>query len=252
MSESLIPSGESQSQSQSETASQGESTSQSESQSATESQANYYFADGVAGNGDAPDWFKGDKYANVSEQAKAYTELEKKFGSFTGAPKDGYAIEGVDFSEANPLMQLVGEWGAENSLSQNGMESLYNKVTELAERQIQDERDGHMKALGENAEQRLRDLGMWGENNFQGDELEAFKSVASTAQGVEVMEKLISKAKNSKLVEAPATQNSQENMEKSFRDRQMATDKDGNRMMNNSEYRKQLEKDMKDYYAKNK
>ena len=31
----------------------------------------------LKGEGEVPEWFKKDKYANVSEQAKAYTELEK-------------------------------------------------------------------------------------------------------------------------------------------------------------------------------
>ena len=48
-----------------------------------------------------PEWYKADKYKSVAEQAKAYTELEKKFGGFTGAPKDGYSVvEGVEQDDA--------------------------------------------------------------------------------------------------------------------------------------------------------
>ena len=48
----------------------------------------YFLSDGIKGTGETPEWYKGDKYKSVAEQAKAYTELEKKFGGFTGAPKD--------------------------------------------------------------------------------------------------------------------------------------------------------------------
>ena len=50
----------------------------------------FFLSDGIKGVGDQPEWYKADKYKSVAEQAKAYTELEKKFGGFTGAPKDGY------------------------------------------------------------------------------------------------------------------------------------------------------------------
>ena len=51
--------------------------------------AKWYLAEGVAGNGEPPEWFRADKYKTLDEQAKAYVELEKRFGAFTGAPKDG-------------------------------------------------------------------------------------------------------------------------------------------------------------------
>ena len=75
--------------------------------------------DDLPGTGDRPEWFRGDKYANVAEQAKAYTELEGKFGSFTGSPEE-YEIpeaqffakdidlpEGVDFNlnAEDPLLK---------------------------------------------------------------------------------------------------------------------------------------------------
>lgn len=49
----------------------------------------WVLAEGVQGTGKRPEWFKGDKYGSVADQAKAYVDLEKRFGSFNGAPKDG-------------------------------------------------------------------------------------------------------------------------------------------------------------------
>ena len=44
----------------------------------------FFLSEGIKGVGDLPEWYKADKYKSVAEQAKAYTELEKKFGGFTG------------------------------------------------------------------------------------------------------------------------------------------------------------------------
>ena len=52
----------------------------------TQQEASWHYAEGVPGQGDKQEFLK-DKYANITEQAKAYTELESRFGSFTGAPE---------------------------------------------------------------------------------------------------------------------------------------------------------------------
>ena len=43
--------------------------------------------DSMPGSGEAPEWLNQGKYSNVEEQAKAYRELETRFGGFTGAPE---------------------------------------------------------------------------------------------------------------------------------------------------------------------
>ena len=77
----------------------------------------YFLSDGIKGTGDTPEWYKSDKYKSVAEQAKAYTELEKKFGGFTGAPKDGYAgPEGIEPDDA--LLQELTEFANKTGMSQ--------------------------------------------------------------------------------------------------------------------------------------
>ena len=70
--------------------------------------------DTTPGTGEKPAWFKAEKYKNVSEQAKAYTELEKTLGAFVGAPKDdkgqpkAYELklpEGVTVDMTHPTMK---------------------------------------------------------------------------------------------------------------------------------------------------
>ena len=40
--------------------------------------ASWYLSEGVGGEGEAPVWFKGDKYKTIADQAQAYPELEKR------------------------------------------------------------------------------------------------------------------------------------------------------------------------------
>ena len=200
-------------------------------------EAKFMFAEGVNGEGDVPEWFKGDKYKTVSAQAEAYTELESKLGSFTGAPKDGkYEIEGLDFEES-PLLKLTAEWGAENQLSQDGLGSLIEKVNALAATQLAEDATNAKEALGENADKRLSDLSQWGKNNLSPEEFEQFQGLAQNAGHVEVLEKLIAKTKNSKLVEVDPTNVKTKTEVEELQEMQLATDEKGKRMMDNPAYR---------------
>ena len=79
-------------------------------------QGEYFLAEGIKGAGETPEWYKSDKYQSVAEQAKAYTELEKKFGGFKGAPKDGYtAPEGIESDDA--LLTELTEFAKDTNMS---------------------------------------------------------------------------------------------------------------------------------------
>ena len=90
----------------------------------------WYLTDNVPGDGEVPEWFKADKYKTLTDQAKAYTDLEKRFGAFVGAPEDGvYKInppEGVEitFEEDHPLFQEFNKWASEKQFSQEGYDGL--------------------------------------------------------------------------------------------------------------------------------
>lgn len=247
---SLIPSGETAAP---ETAENTETVETTESTETTTTEAKYLFADGVEGVGDAPEWFKSNKYKTVADQAKAYTELEGKFGAFKGAPKDGkYEIEGINFEE-NPLMATVAEWGVENQLSPEGLENLVAKVGELAKRQQDEDQAAALEALGENAQKRLADLASWGRNNLSPEEYEQFQGLAQTAGHVQVLEKLIGMSKNSKLVkpdEITTNSNSRADQEAEIKAAYLATNERGQRLMEvDPAYRKKISAQMKEFYG---
>lgn len=199
MENSLIPTEVSTEATENVETEQNEATEGSEPTVIEDNKPGYLFADGVVGEGDAPEWFKTDKYKTVSDQAKAYVELESKFGGFKGAPKEGkYEVEGFNFDD-NPLIGAVAEWGLENQLSNEGMKTLATRVHELALKQQEEDRQNAMVQLGDDAQKRITTLAQWGKNNLSPEEFSSFQGLAQTAGHVEVLEKLIGMTKNSKL-----------------------------------------------------
>lgn len=213
----------------------------------------WLFADGVLGEGEKPEWFKDSKYKTIADQAKAYTEAEKRLGSFIGAPKDGkYKLEGVDFDD-NPLMKVVADWGIDNQLSEDGLKGLVGKVNELAEAQIEEDKKTALEDLGANAEKRLSDLATWGKNNLEPDEFEAYQGLAQNANHVAVLEKIIGMSKNAKLVSDDVTvpMRSPKQKDAELREMQIKTNDKGQRLIDvDPEYRKEFERQMAEFYNK--
>ena len=253
----LIPNGETSTEAPATTEATTEQTTNTEStentqQTTTEDKPGYLYADGIKGEGDTPEWFDSNKYKNISEQAKGYKELEGKFGAFTGTPKDGYKIEGVDMEES-PLLKLMGEWGTENQLSNDGLSSIIDKVNALAAEQIEQDSINAKKSLGENADKRLGDISQWGKNNLSPEQFEQFQGLAQTAGHVEVIEKLIGMTKNSKLVTSDhvSTESTIAGKEEALKAKYSAKNDKGQRLMDiDPEYRQKVDKEMAAFYTK--
>jgi len=142
----------------------------------------WYLADGVGGEGEAPDWFKTDKYKSVDEQAKAYKSLEERFGAFTGAPDDGvYKVnmpEGApvnfEFDTENQLFQDLNKWSGESQLSQGAYDDLIGMLTRY-ETSMMPDMGEIKKQLGENADTRISSVAQWAKTNLTDDEYAAFR-----------------------------------------------------------------------------
>ena len=99
----------------------------------TSEEPTWHYAEGVPGQGDKPEFLK-DKYANITEQAKAYTELEGRFGAFTGAP-EAYEINisdqlkegGIEIDNEDPIMSSAMEFAQDIKMDQGG----FDKMIEL-------------------------------------------------------------------------------------------------------------------------
>lgn len=164
----------------------------------TLNQGEYFLAEGIKGAGETPEWYKSDKYQSVAEQAKAYTELEKKFGGFKGAPKDGYtAPEGVESDDA--LLTELTEFAKDTNMS----DEAFGRAWELlsAQEQAVEEvtQEMEMQKLGDNATQRLKTVEGFLKNNLDAETYSAAQELVTTAESVALIEMIVKATVPSKL-----------------------------------------------------
>lgn len=158
----------------------------------------YFLSDNVKGVGDMPEWYKADKYKSVAEQAKAYTELEKKFGGFTGAPKDGYSIvEGVE--QDDELWQELVSFGEKTNMSQSALNDAWQILSaqEQAVEEVSVEME--MQKLGDNAVERIKVVEQYMKNNLDSDTYEELRYAVNSAESVQLIEALIKSTAPAKL-----------------------------------------------------
>lgn len=155
-------------------------------------ESNWLWADGVNGDGDKPDWLQG-RYKSVADQAKAYTELEKKFGEFQGAPKDGYKFD--DFDGINPEDPLVNHFAQtfkDLNLSQNGFNRIVNEFAEFQMNHAKQAMEQEYKALGPNGKQQVNQVSTWIDNTFNDDVAATMKNWLMSKADVEAVQALMS------------------------------------------------------------
>lgn len=168
------------------------------------------YADGVAGQGDAPEWFKSDKYNSVADQAKAYKDLESRFGSFTGAPEEFKVPElneeltklGIEIAADDPIFEKAVEFAKASNMNQEGfnqMVELYAMQQAAEMQQVEQIRADEMKALGDNAESRINNLSAWANANLPPDLIPGFNEMAQTAEAVKAMERLVAMTRSAPL-----------------------------------------------------
>ena len=212
------------------------------------------FSENLPGEGPAPEWFKKDKYGTVEEQAKAYKELEQRFGSFTGAPRDGkYSInlaeelteKGVSIDADDPLYSDAVEFAKESNMSQDGFDKMMNLYATalLAEQAaLQQFQEDQFKSLGDNAQARITNLVNWGKANLPADLYQGFQEMAVSANAVKTMEKLISLTRSAPIDPANAIPKNGTSDEE-LRKMQFEKDEHGNRRLSvDPEFRKKFKK----------
>jgi hypothetical protein len=157
----------------------------------------------VPGKDAKPEWFKGEKYKSVEEQAKAYPELEKRLGSFTGAPADGkYEFtmpEGItgEFDVEHPIYKGFTDWAAKNQLSGKGYNELLGMFAQYEASVAPDM--GRIKSeLGDNADARINSASAWAKANLGNEGFETFRAAtagANAAAVFQVIESVIAKTR---------------------------------------------------------
>ncbi len=221
----------------------------------------WVLSEGVLGTGDRPAWFKHDKYKSVSDQAAAYPELEKKLGSFTGAPKDGkYEFkppEGVGdykLEEGHPLTEGFNKWAVEHQLNQEGYNDLLGMLVqyELAQ---QPDMGEIKKELGEKADERIGSVVKWSKANLGDKGIDLVRSAttgANAAAVFQLIEQVIAKTTQTRLPKPGESGESgaQPNTAAAIREAQAKKGGDGKRLYDTDPvYRKQIEQQWADHYT---
>lgn len=165
----------------------------------------WFYADGVPGKGEAPEWFKADKYKTAEAQAQAYVELEKRFGAFAGAPKTGKyetpkvpeGLEG-EFYADHPIFDKFSKWALDRQVSQEGYNEVLGLFAEYEAARVPD-RSEILRDIGEGAESRLAAIKQWANANLTADEYGLLKVALApgehTAAAVKALEKVIAKTR---------------------------------------------------------
>lgn len=172
-----------------------------------QNEGEWFWSDGVKGTGKAPDWYMADKYKTVDAQAKAYADLSKKFGAFTGAPEGGkYDIklpEGVtgEFDAEHPLLQGFTKWAAENQMSQKAYNDVLGMFAQY-EAELTPDPVEIKKQVGENADQRIASVAAWAKANMTTEQYDEFRLATAGENAAVVfktMERLIEKSRPPRL-----------------------------------------------------
>jgi len=224
---------------------QAQSDAQQESQS-------WYWGEGVAGNGPTPDWYMGDKYKSVAEQARGYKELLNQYNSkikgFTGAPEGGYQIpEGV--SEDSPLLNILNQVGQKHNMNQDMYDELISNVVETlssAENERLQQSEARIKEeigkLGQDANIRLKNIADYASANFDQEGADELINMATNAKAVEIIEQLINGSKPTKPADTNKTAKVEGDPYEKLREMQFAKNDKGQRLLEvDMDYRRKYE-----------
>jgi hypothetical protein len=136
------------------------------------------------------------------EQAKAYSELEKRLGGFTGAPEqydiklpDELVDAGFEFDMEDPLMKGAFKLGKRQNMSNDALNevmTLYAK-TKMAEDAAQQQfLESQIKNMGHEGKQRIANLEAWAGKNLPPELVEGFLDAGVNINAIRAIEKLVS------------------------------------------------------------
>lgn len=206
-------------------------------------------------------WDNETKSVKHDQVLESYSNLEKQFGSFTGAPEqykfslsEELAEKGVELDLENPLISQFQEMAKEANMSQDMANKLVNMYVEgqyadslSFEEQEQSRIQEEMGKLGDNAKQRLSNIENWAKANLNPEQVEGLVDMATTAASVQAIEALIAKSRNAPMQTENVGNVSQLSM-KELTDLQFAKDEHGNRRMaTDREYRKMVQAKMAEF-----
>jgi len=195
----------------------------------------------------------------ADEAIKSYTELEKRFGSFTGSP-DEYKVnisdelkeKGVEIDADNGLLSDLKGMSKELGLNQDGFDKAINMLgmNFLADKTADEEfRLEQLAALGDGADRRIDNLRQWASRNLNQEHFDGFSELTQSATSVQALERIVAMTRS-----APSQPNNSQAapaMDASkLREMKFAKDENGRMKYDTDpEYRKQVQAGYKALYG---
>lgn len=180
-------------------------TTQTDTTTTETASPSWYFSEpkddfqGIAGNGDVPEWFVADKYKSVEQQAKAYKDASKLLGGFSGAPeKYELPSEVANRAQDTELLGILDEVGRTYNMNNEAYTELVTKYTEFQEKQQQVFQQQQLAQLGENAKERISHVQDWVNANVPQELVPKLVNMATTADSVEMIEFFMNKSKGTR------------------------------------------------------
>lgn len=138
------------------------------------------------GEGERPDWLP-DKYRSAEDTARAFKELEKRLGT---------APEQYDWSKGESWVDLdyqpfhdLAAFAKSKHITQDVMDKMLETVGMYLD-EFNVDYNEEKKALGDNAEERLRVLNNWAKSNFSEQAYNALTANMRTAESVKAIEEI--------------------------------------------------------------
>lgn len=154
--------------------------------------AAWFYDENMPGEGERPEWLK-DKYKSATEQAKAYNELDKKLGTFKGAP-ESYDTSLPDmpdfkFEEGDPMLAEFLDLAKSSNASQEFVTKALQQYVK-SQQFFAPDPEQELQKIGVNAKAEINQLREWASQRLTADEMQVFGSMVTTAESFHVLQKL--------------------------------------------------------------
>ena len=151
-------------------------------------QPSWYWDEGVPGTGERPEWLEG-KYSKVTDQAKAYKEVEKKLGA-NPAPEDyDWGNYSEVFDVENQHLSALKVKAKEMRLSQEAFNNLVDPLAKYHQSLLPDT-DAEIAKLGDNAQAKIDTVNIWASNHLSEKSLSTLGNISNTAEIFELMDEI--------------------------------------------------------------
>lgn len=157
----------------------------------TQEEHGWYLDKETPGTGVRPEWLP-EKFKSAADLGTAYSNLEKKFGAFTGAPDEYVFPEleeaGVDFENEPGLKKFIG-FAKENNMNQETVGELLQMYAENI-KDVVPQKENLQETLPD-ADRIINVVSDWAaESDFTDDEIDILENWMGTANSARLVNKI--------------------------------------------------------------